>query len=743
MNKEKLIHRVTVKGDPKYRDLSSHERVKLIDQFINPESPKALIVDFDFSHTGRRINRRIYSKAGHIQTASDLVTPYFKPITLNHDGDAEKIIGRIVAASYSSLINDATQYFSNRGINPIVVNDLDHALMNLDFEKIRDLIKSNNLHKDKKWIGIGKVATKARITDVTAIEKFIDGRFQTFSAETDSDMYICSDCLQDWYKDGPCECGMPGANSFMMTGNMIGGGSSVVTHPADDLSIVTNMMFSDSALDINTSIEDIMLVDSTQQLIVVDEQEILMNDLIKKFALDQEMTSEEAETLYNWVFSHDEIKDAMVVEDDKEVKVADSKLTKKQRSALPKTLFAGTYRNFPVMDAGHVFIAQWLLRRTESILQDEVSASDEECEECIVELTEEEAKEVDWAKLDEELEAEVEVDSADAKLSSEARNKLSGKSFCGPDRSFPVPDCAHVTAAKRLIGRAKVSDSTKSKIMACVNKKAKSLGCGGSEDSISELIKSTIDRRAKAFGCSDTAQEVIKDLDQVKTAVKIVETKFALDALKSLDKDEFSKIYNSVTEVAKEFGISVSDTSTVETQLEDTKARLADIEIMLANADKQRDAADERYKAIRIEYKELFSDHKEIYRLLDSKDEIVDNLVEKIVKILGILKPGVDLTDKSIKNIHLLLDSLDLSSLESKLNDGLTHRQVNIVDDPTLLVGDSKTSSTGKLAPFEKKVVDQYKKLIADSNKVTADKWFDTKMSRYCSKDFHPSKFME
>src|SRR3990167_3982449 len=277
MSKEKLIHRVTIKGDPKYRDLSSHDRVKLIDQFLNPESPKALIVDFDFSHTGRRINRRIYSKAGHIQTATDLTSPYFKPITLNHEMDAEKIIGRIAKAVYVPLTNDAAQYFSTRGILPSIVNDLDNALMSLDFEKIRDLIKSNDLHKDKKWMGIGKVSASARITDAAAIEKFIDGRFQTFSAETDSDMYICSDCLQDWYKDGPCECGMPGPNSFMMTGNMIGGGSSVVTHPADDLSIVTNMMFSDSALDINTRIEDIMLVDSTQQLVIVDEQEILMN----------------------------------------------------------------------------------------------------------------------------------------------------------------------------------------------------------------------------------------------------------------------------------------------------------------------------------------------------------------------------------------------------------------------------------------------------------------------------------
>jgi len=72
---------------------------------------------------------------------------------------------------------------------------------------------------------------------------------------------------------------------------------------------------------------------------------------------------------------------------------------------------------------------------------------------------------------------------SDAKLSTTKRKKLSSKTFCGPNRSFPVPDCSHVTAARRLIGRAKVAPETKSRIMACVNRKSKSMGCGGGKDS--------------------------------------------------------------------------------------------------------------------------------------------------------------------------------------------------------------------------------------------------------------------
>jgi len=72
-------------------------------------------------------------------------------------------------------------------------------------------------------------------------------------------------------------------------------------------------------------------------------------------------------------------------------------------------------------------------------------------------------------------------DGKDAKLSAAARKKLPNSAFCGPGRSFPVPDCARVVAARRLIGRSKYSEATKKKILACVSRKAKALGCNKSK----------------------------------------------------------------------------------------------------------------------------------------------------------------------------------------------------------------------------------------------------------------------
>jgi hypothetical protein len=65
------------------------------------------------------------------------------------------------------------------------------------------------------------------------------------------------------------------------------------------------------------------------------------------------------------------------------------------------------------------------------------------------------------------------------KLTTKDRKKLKSGTFCGPGRSFPVPDCQHVATAKAFLGRSKFSASTKQKIAACINRKGKALGCGG------------------------------------------------------------------------------------------------------------------------------------------------------------------------------------------------------------------------------------------------------------------------
>jgi hypothetical protein len=63
------------------------------------------------------------------------------------------------------------------------------------------------------------------------------------------------------------------------------------------------------------------------------------------------------------------------------------------------------------------------------------------------------------------------------KLTTKQRKNLKKATFCGPNRSFPVPDCKHVAVAKAYLGRSNFSASTKKRIAACINRKAKQLGC--------------------------------------------------------------------------------------------------------------------------------------------------------------------------------------------------------------------------------------------------------------------------
>lgn len=69
------------------------------------------------------------------------------------------------------------------------------------------------------------------------------------------------------------------------------------------------------------------------------------------------------------------------------------------------------------------------------------------------------------------------ADEVAKKLTTKDRKKLKSSTFCGPNRSFPVPDCQHVATAKAYLNRSKFSAATKKRIAACINRKGKALGC--------------------------------------------------------------------------------------------------------------------------------------------------------------------------------------------------------------------------------------------------------------------------
>jgi hypothetical protein len=97
------------------------------------------------------------------------------------------------------------------------------------------------------------------------------------------------------------------------------------------------------------------------------------------------------------------------------------------------------------------------------------------------------------------------------KLTTKDRKKLKSSTFCGPNRSFPVPDCKHVAVAKAYLGRSKFSQSTKQRIAACINRKAKALGC-------------SVSKKAKA-----SSNDLPKDLQKLGDSVVFKTTRELVD----------------------------------------------------------------------------------------------------------------------------------------------------------------------------------------------------------------------
>jgi len=70
-----------------------------------------------------------------------------------------------------------------------------------------------------------------------------------------------------------------------------------------------------------------------------------------------------------------------------------------------------------------------------------------------------------------------------AKLSTEERNKLPEGAFCGPDRSFPAHDAAHVRNGLARLSQSNFSDEEKKRIHGCLKRKAKEYGIEVSDES--------------------------------------------------------------------------------------------------------------------------------------------------------------------------------------------------------------------------------------------------------------------
>lgn len=238
-------------------DLAPEEKSKVIDQIIAGNSGRYLNVDFTFSHSGKRINRRIYSRKGQKRVADTLTD---KALNLDHGDSVKDIIGRISKASYVDLTTEAKAFAKKARIKEDRIDDLNDALETLDYQKIADIYHGTKLLQLRGWKGVGKVEATARVTDSDSIIKFLDRRYLNFSAEQSPSQYICSICMKDSYQDG-CEhfAGQTydGKLAFMICGDMEGAGAGVVMTGADPDALVRSLSLTDSEDDDDQVLNDL------------------------------------------------------------------------------------------------------------------------------------------------------------------------------------------------------------------------------------------------------------------------------------------------------------------------------------------------------------------------------------------------------------------------------------------------------------------------------------------------------
>lgn len=385
------------------------------------------VVKMAATHSGKIINNRMYLPDQMSAGVRTFVKPYPKAVHLNHDTYGDPL-GRIISSQYvdtshsiKSLLSNSSS-IKNSGIitlSPEVIDEFVSGGMSLvdEWELIR-AFSINKILDNEEYSGLGFAEIDLHITNEDAIQKFLDGRYLTGSVGATTDQAICSICKQDWIKNDQCEH-QPGENydglpAFIICGKLTYREYSIVGDPADEGSIVMQMT-------LNGQEKTLPFTNKKSYQVGV----ILMDS--KENKMPEQPMDQTATTAAATIPTTDTV--------------------------TPPAPPAAT----PVPEISKE--DQILVKIFEG---GEITADEEE---------------MLYAYMMKDCDGEEKVEIAeDKKLSAESRKKMASSSFCGPNRSFPVPDCAHYTAAKRLIGRYK-GTGDKTAILACVERKGKALGC--------------------------------------------------------------------------------------------------------------------------------------------------------------------------------------------------------------------------------------------------------------------------
>lgn len=658
-------------------------------QQTQEQTQQGLLVQIAATHAGIITRNNGFYLPDRMRTGAPTFTKdYPKPVLLHHE-DHKDPIGRVIEALYtdtSGLIQDKYCGLEVKNKAGEIVGTITDKLLK-DFNSgampfgqsvdvVRTLLRDTVL-EDQGYRGLGYIRILASITDPAAVPKLIDGRYITGSVGATTNKAVCSICRTDWTNDGgACEHKpggvYDGAKCFIIAGDLTYDEYSFVNVPADRHSRVLQ-------LDYNGQSTEIELVNDFKSRICEVQLSFPQYDSAdeenKGMPTEDTKKTESTESAEGSTNIKDAVTDpALDAETQKTEgveKVADSTSddTEDTKEKVSDEIKVEKSAEDNVTTKDEEPIEDFVTRVLDS--DEKLFLSDEEVER----LYEYMWAEVEAAVKDGELPLDKEA-LADAKLSTEKRKKLPKTTFCGPSRSFPVTDCAHVTAARRLIGRYK-GEGKKSSILACISRKAKALGCDSSK------------KKDNAEG--GQVQEDLNHSRMLRAILSVLDedTYYTNEAV--LEEEEKKMLQVIIKRMASLVGKDNYQIALYAEELADNETALVD---EVANLEETLGELRGRLDASLKEHNILFQEFEGLHDSL--VEEKVENrkIKEAHLGTLVILRDkkvaeGSELTELSSEELDVkikdTLEVVDMIQIADKLGDGLSRTPTEGLDDPTVI----------------------------------------------------------
>lgn len=300
----------------------------------------------------------------------------------------------------------------------------------------------------------------------------------------------------------------------------------------------------------------------------------------------------------------------------------------------------------------------------------------------------------------------------DAVLSDEQRASLSDSIFCGPDKTFPVPDCAHISATKRFLDRYEGS-ADKSEILAKIAEKEKALGYEEPEAPVSD---------------SD-------DNDADDVTVVMTPDKMEDEALRAMFHDAEAEMVKRGLTVKRECSECASHLQTAEDAKKEKEDAVKDLETARSTITILRDELRSEFANYKLLVDQSVESGQELREAKTRYAAVAAVLTKKSDNLGDATKSLADAEDFD-KQFNNFTDSVDLNEIFAKMNNGMVNDEPEgQVDDPTVNNDADNDQQPEGLSKTEQAIIERVKEHLEDKDYRQAKSLYDRMITKGILRD--------